>query len=151
MRRQRSVAVAVVGLITSISLYATAGEVPPKDGLALSVVIRMLEEQKVGIITDVEFDDGFWEVKVQTDTSWQKLYIDPHSGKETRRSISDDPDDTPPANAKALSEIVKQIEAGEIGAITEVEFDNGAWEVEIRSGGRTSKQRIDPVTGEPAS
>ena len=39
-----------------------AESVPPKDGKPLSQIIKSVEAQKAGIISEVEFDDGFWEL-----------------------------------------------------------------------------------------
>jgi hypothetical protein len=90
----------------------------------------------LGVFTSAELDDGWWEVKVCKAGACQKLYIDPTSGAEKRRRQADSHDELPPANARPLSAIVQSIEDRGLGAITEVEFDDGFWEVEFRKDGR---------------
>jgi len=58
-------------------------------------------------------------------------------------------DETPPANAKPLSTIIKTIEDRGFGTITEVEFEDGKWEVEVhQAGGKETEIHVDPVTGQ---
>lgn len=42
-------------------------ELPPSNVKTLSSIIQSLEERNPGVITGVEFDDGFWEVKLHKD------------------------------------------------------------------------------------
>ncbi|MDE2184185.1 MAG: PepSY domain-containing protein [Alphaproteobacteria bacterium] len=57
-------------------------------------------------------------------------------------------DETPPANAKPLSVIIKALEDQGYKTITEVSFDDGKWEVEIQqANGKEIEFAIDPVTG----
>ena len=59
-------------------------------------------------------------------------------------------DEEPPANARPLSEIIKTVEtqAGE-GRITEVEFDDGRWDIEVhRPGGKEDHIAVDAMTGQ---
>ncbi|GIL21301.1 MAG: PepSY domain-containing protein [Candidatus Jettenia sp.] len=72
----------------------------------------------------------------------------PKSGKEKRRKTDDSDDELPPANTKPLSAIVQSLEDRNQGVITNVEFDEGLWEVELREDGRKIKLYIDPKTGE---
>lgn len=128
---------------------AEAGEVAPPGSKPLSVIINAIEGQRLGVVTSAEFDDGWWEVKVcNAPTTCQKLYIDPKSGEEKRRRNAGSDDGMPSANAKPLSAIVQAIEARETGTITEVDFDRGFWEVELRRDGRRVRVDIDPRTGE---
>jgi hypothetical protein len=126
---------------------ASAGDIPPPGSRPLSSILSAVEAQKLGSISEAEFDDGRWEVKVCQAGACQKLYIDPRTGKETRRRKTDS-DDVPPPNAIPLSKIVQSVEARGLGIITEVEFDDGYWEVELRKDGRKIKLVLDPLTGE---
>lgn len=56
----------------------------------------------------------------------------------------------PPAGAKSLSEIIKKVETEWEGyMITEIEFDDDAWEVEAYGPeGEEIELEIDPMTGE---
>jgi uncharacterized membrane protein YkoI len=58
-------------------------------------------------------------------------------------------DETPPANAKPLSEIIKSVEDRHFGAITEVEFENGKWEIEVhQTGGKETEIHVDAISGQ---
>jgi hypothetical protein len=54
----------------------------------------------------------------------------------------------PPVDAKPLSEIVRMLEEMGYAPVTEIEFENGVWEVEALHYGRIVEIAIDPVTGE---
>lgn len=122
------------------------GELPPSGGKPLSTIIRSVEEQRLGSISEVEFDDGLWEVKVCNSGACQKLYIAPESGEEKRRRNTGS-DEIPPADAKPLSAIIKSIEDSGKGALTEIEFDDGLWKAELHNIDKKIKLKIDPRTG----
>lgn len=57
-------------------------EVPPANAKPLSVVIKALEDQGYKTISEVEFEDGKWEVEVQQDGGKEvELHVDPVSGQ----------------------------------------------------------------------
>lgn len=57
-------------------------------------------------------------------------------------------DETPPANAKPLSVIIKALEDQDYKTITEVSFDDGQWEIEIhQANGKEIEVHVDPVSG----
>jgi hypothetical protein len=57
----------------------------------------------------------------------------------------------PPEGSLPLSEIVASIEMAGHTAITEVEFEDGVWEVDFMVGGEAYELEIDPMTGEVLS
>jgi len=58
-------------------------------------------------------------------------------------------DETPPANAKPLSAVIKSVEDRHYGAITEAEFEDGKWEIEVhQTGGKEVEIHVDAVTGQ---
>ena len=58
-------------------------------------------------------------------------------------------DETPPPNAKPLSTIIKTVEDRNIGVITEVEFDDGKWEIEVhQAGGKEVEIHVDAISGQ---
>jgi hypothetical protein len=127
---------------------ALAGERPPTGSKPLSSILKSVEDQKIGSIAQAEFDDGSWKITVCGAAACQKLYLDPRSGKQKRRRKTD-AEATPPANAIALSATLQSIEAREPGAVvTEVEFDDGFWEIELRKGRQKIKLLADPMTGQ---
>jgi virulence-associated protein VagC len=70
-------------------------EIPPAGSMPISKIIQSVEAQGLGIITEFEFDDGFWEVKLRKDGRKVKLIIDPMTGESSvlsmkKRTLSDD-------------------------------------------------------------
>ena len=81
----RVIAIATV-LLGLTAAPASAGwfsdEVPPQDAKKLSEIIRMIEEQGLATITEVEFDDGAWKIEVhQPDGREINLKVDPRTGQ----------------------------------------------------------------------
>lgn len=91
-----------------------------------------------------------WEVKVCATDGCQKLYINPKSGKEKRRKRIGS-DEIPPTNVLILSTIIQSFEARKLGTITDVEFDEGFWDVELFKRGQGIELAIDSMTGEERS
>lgn len=143
----RSLLLGVSVFIATITITG-AGEIPPSGSKPLSAIIKSLEGQGLGVITDAEFDNGRWEVKVCKGHDWFDLYINPGSGEENHRKTAHADDELPPANTKPLSSIIQTLEGRNLGVITDVEFDNGFWEVKLRKDGMELKLAIDPRTGE---
>lgn len=57
-------------------------------------------------------------------------------------------DELPPANAKPLSEIIKAVEDKGSKTITDVEFDDGVWKIEVHQpDGKEVHIEIDPISG----
>jgi uncharacterized membrane protein YkoI len=58
-------------------------------------------------------------------------------------------DEAPPANAKPLSAIIKSVEDRHYGTITEVEFEDGKWEIEVhQAGGKEMEVHVDAISGQ---
>ncbi len=137
----------VFGLLLPALSVAGASELPPLDGIPLSIILKSVEEQKLGVIREADFDHGLWEVKVCDSSACQKLFIDPISGAEKGRRKADI-GEMPPANATPISVIVQSIEARRLGVIGEVEFEHGFWEIQLIKEGRKNKLYADPKSGE---
>ncbi|HSO23091.1 MAG TPA: PepSY domain-containing protein [Chondromyces sp.] len=56
--------------------------------------------------------------------------------------------EVPPEGALPLSEIIASLEVGAHVAIVEVEFEDGAWEIEYVVGDEVHEIHVDPMTGE---
>lgn len=136
-----------LGLLLAPLSGAGADELPPPGSKPLSAILKSVEDRRVGSISEVEFDDGLWEVRVCDAQACQELYLDPQTGEERRRTKQDS-DELPPANSMAISAIIQSVEARGLGAVTEVDFDEGSWKVELRKDGQEIKLYIDPMTGE---
>jgi len=58
-------------------------------------------------------------------------------------------DELPPANAKPLSAIIKTVEDRGYKVISEVEFEDGKWEVEVyQAGGKEIELPVDAISGQ---
>lgn len=135
------------GLLLAPLSGAGADELPPPNSKPLSAILKSVEDRRLGSISEVEFDDGLWEVKVCDAKACQELYLDPQTGEERRRT-KEDSDEMPLANAMPISAIIQSVEARGLGVVTEVDFDKGSWKVELRKDGQEIKLYIDPMTGE---
>ncbi len=133
-------------LLISLSI-ANAGETPPLGTKPLYTILKSVEDQKLGSISEAEFDDGLWEVKVGDAETCQKIYIDPRTGEEKRRRRTET-DELPPKNSLPISAVIQSVEARGLGIVTEFDYDNGFWAVDLRKDGRKIKLIVDPMTGE---
>lgn len=59
-------------------------EQPPANAMALSEILNDLENQDFGLIYDVEFDDGYWEIEAKREGTDVKIKIDPVTGEPKR-------------------------------------------------------------------
>lgn len=58
-------------------------------------------------------------------------------------------DEQPPANAKPLSTVIKNLEDKGMKTITEVSFDDGKWKIEVhQAGGKETTVRVDAMSGQ---
>lgn len=58
-------------------------------------------------------------------------------------------DETPPANAKPLSEIIKSLEDQGYTSVGRIKFDDNAWVIEVhQAGGREVELLVNPVSGQ---
>lgn len=113
-----------------------AGSLPPSSAKPLSAVLKALESQGYFAITDVDFDDGQWEIEALHDTVPVELHVNPQTAEIARKEREGRHDDLP-ADATPLSEIIKGLEDDGFVAIAEIDFDGTHWEIEAtRNGAR---------------
>lgn len=148
MRKQTAIGILTLFLSALFPLIPTVhgDDIPPPDSRPLSSILQSVEARQQGTITEAEFDDRMWEVKVCGRRDCQKLYLSPYSADEVRRKWTRS-DEIPPQGSIPLSAIVRSVEAQGLGTITEVEFDNGVWEVKLRKHRQKIKLAVDPITG----
>jgi len=132
-----------------------AGDVPAKDAKPLAEIVKTLEDRQLGMITEMEFDDGKWEGKVcKAPDTCLSLQLDARTGEETKRKTEKSKEDTPPAETAALSGILESMASKGLGTPIDVEWESeGYWEVEVLADGQKKKKKlkIDPVTGDVRS
>ena len=68
-------------LAISLAVTAIAGDKPPREAKPLSEIVQILERAGYGPFSEIEFDDGRWEVKVWRDNRKFELKVDPRSGE----------------------------------------------------------------------
>ena len=78
-------AIALIAVTAAVAL----GDKPPEGAKPLSEVIKSLEDQGYKPITDVELDDGKWEIEAYTKAGKRELKVDPVTGE----ILADRPDD----------------------------------------------------------
>jgi uncharacterized membrane protein YkoI len=128
--------------------YAAAAQAP--TGKPLREIVTMLERDGYAPITEVSLERGHWEVDAYNDGAAVELHVDPASGRVLARH-PDSGDPRPPANAKAFSQIVADVEAAGYTQITEASFKRQAWEIEAVRNGAKRELRVDVVTGKVLS
>lgn len=118
--------------------------------MSLPQIVERLEQDGYGPFSEISFDHGCWEMEVQRQNDSYEIKVEPESGKILAK-YHDDPDQLPPADAKLLSGILKQISDAGYVDIQEVGFERRYWEIEARMNDGTHEIRVDPLTGEVIS
>jgi uncharacterized iron-regulated membrane protein len=149
MRMKTIVNVMLVAAFSAgTSMAAFAAEPAAATGdMPLSAILQSAE--KSGRVVSVERERNRWEVLVCSRRgSCSELYLDPVTGRELRREREATFDRLPPADAKPLSTVVAALEQQNLGTITEIDFDDRLWEIDVLPGeGRRIELYVDPVTG----
>ena len=64
-------------------------------------------------------------------------------------TVENDIERMPPRDARPLSAIALSLEQRGLGGITDVEFDNRQWDVDVRNAqGQRAELKVDPMTAE---
>lgn len=128
---------------------ALAQEVPDSGTLPLSRILTTVEAGGARIVHSADWDRrGRWEVVScpgRTRICVEEV-IDATTGT-VRSSETEGVAILPPEGALPASAIATRVEALGIGQITDLDFDDRRWDVEVRSGTRRAEFRIDPMTG----
>ena len=143
MKHSNALMAAVIAL--SMSPFAFASDTPPAGSTPLSSILNANASADSTIVS-AEFDDGLWELEVCATNACEKVYVDPKTGKETRRRAIRN-QSRPAAGSVSIAQIAAQEEKGGNGTITEIEFDDGRWEVTLDRNGEDSKIWFDARTG----
>jgi hypothetical protein len=109
-------AVALAVSCLPILPHTAAAQAPV--GKALREIVTTLERDGYAPITEISLDRGRWEVDAYKDGAAIELHVDPASGRVLSQH-PDSGDPRPPANAKALSQILADVEAAGYTEITE--------------------------------
>lgn len=74
---------ASIGIVFSAST-ALAGDKPPADVKKLSEIVLILEKAGYDPISEIEFDDGHWEVDAYRDDKKIEVNVNPTTGEITK-------------------------------------------------------------------
>jgi hypothetical protein len=135
-------------LAVCLATPALAQEEVPAGAPPLSQILKTIEDGGARTVYSADLERRTWEVVScpARDRSCREDVIDVATGG-VRSSERETVWTLPPAGAKPASEIAAQVEALGIGQITDLEFDDRRWEIEVRNGVRRAEFRIDPMTG----
>jgi uncharacterized membrane protein YkoI len=126
------------------SIARTSGA-PVSDGVSLSSILEKVEAEQIGVVIEAEHEHGKWEIESCKPDGCTDIKFDAKTGAELKRKSEKSDDALPPEGAKPLSEIVKIFEDHHY-PITEIEFEDGVWEVYWIKDGRKVKSYLDPMT-----
>ncbi len=127
---------------------ALAQDVPEDGALPLSLILTMVEADGARIVYSADWHRRGWEVVScpgRTRICVEEV-IDAQTGA-VRSSEREGVSILPPVGALAASVIAGQVEQLNLGRITDLEFDDRRWEVEVRNGLRRAEFRIEPMSG----
>ncbi len=115
--------------------------------LSATQVRAALEQAGYRQITDLDFDDGFWEAEaVNSGSQRVELIIHPVSGAVLAERV----EGQPPSNSSLLSasQIHTILTSAGYRNIRELKFDDGFWEADATNpAGLRVELKIDPRTG----
>lgn len=129
----------------TLNSMARTGQAPTGTGVTLSSLLERVEAENIGVVIEAEHEQGKWEIESCTAKGCTDIKFDAKTGNEIKRKAEKSDDALPPEGAKPLSEVVKTFENHHY-AITEIEFEDGVWEVYWIKDGRKIKSYLDPIT-----
>jgi Peptidase propeptide and YPEB domain len=139
--------VAIISALLGFTLNGVArtGETPTSAGVTLSSLLEKVEAEQIGVIMEAEHEHGKWEIESCKSDACTDIKFDAVTGAELKRKTEKSDDALPPEGAKPLSAVVKTFEEHQY-PISEIEFEDGVWEVYWTKDGRKVKSYLDPIT-----
>jgi hypothetical protein len=126
----------LIGMIAAYSLYGLSflyADTPPRSAKPIAAVLELVTAGGYQSVTEISYDDGYWEVEALKGKAPVELHIDPKSG-EIVRERADGPHPQLPAGAKTLGDIITALEKAGYGQIGKIELEHNGWEAEARRG-----------------
>jgi hypothetical protein len=129
---------------------AMASSRPPPGSQPLSEILQRIEQSAKEVVVSAEFSSRSWEILACEGGGrhCREITVDSRTGKERRSSPESATEVLPPSNGKTASHIARSVEERQLGVITELEYDDPQWEVQVRSDRGRAKLYIDPVSAE---
>jgi len=82
MYRALPTVIVIATLLTSVAGFARdKDEIPPANAKRLSEIVKSIEAEGHTVITDIDFDDWIWIVRVYKSGFEYEIRVDPVSGK----------------------------------------------------------------------
>lgn len=138
---------AAVAAVAAVSTSLALANHPTAEDKPVVEIVQQLEKQGYGPFSEVDFDDGNWEVEVYKDDKAYELTVDGRSG-EILSEHRDDDASRPPRDAQPLSKILQALAKADYTRIHDVTFERRYWEVEAFRQGDKYELHVDPTTGE---
>jgi uncharacterized membrane protein YkoI len=138
--------VAVAAVSSSLAL----ADRPAADDKPIVEIVQQLEQQGYGPFSELDFDEGNWEVEVYKDDAAYELTVDGRSGKILSEH-RDDAEQRPPRDAQPLSQILHTLIKAGYTHVHDVSFERRYWEIEAFRQDAKYEIHVHPTTGEPIS
>jgi hypothetical protein len=110
--------------------------------LALSQLGRELERAGYEGVYEAEWTDGLWQFLAMGGGDLEVITLDPYTGQLlSRESLR-------PAPEMSFSTVINRIEKEGYTMISDVEFEDGVWEIEATKDGETAELVVEFVSGQ---
>lgn len=141
---------AAVAVLAATPVSMVLADRPTPGVLPMVVVVEQLEKQGYGPFSDIEFEDGLWEVEAYKDGAAYELAVDSRTGAILSEH-RDDAEHRPPQGALPLSQILRRLLKAGYTDIHDVSFERRYWEVEAYRPEGKRELHVHPMTGEVVS
>lgn len=141
---------AAVAVAAAASMSMVLAQAPAAGGKPIVEIIEQLEKQGYGPFSELDFDNGNWEVEVYKDDTAYELAIDGRSG-EILSEHRDDAEPRPPRDAQPLSKILHGLLKAGYTDIRDVSFERRYWEIEAFREDGKRELHVQPTTGDVIS
>jgi len=138
---------AVAAAIAAGWMSLAPADYPAADDKPIVEIVEQLEQQGYGPFSELDCDEGRWEVEVYKNDTAYELLIDGRSG-EIRSEHRDDPEPRPPRDAQPLSQILHALLDAGYTQIHDVSLERRYWEIEAFRQRSQRELHVHPVTGE---
>ncbi len=133
--------------IVAVSTSLVLADHPAADDKPIVEIVQQLEKQGYGPFSELDFDNGNWEIEVYKDDVAYELAVEGRSGKILSEH-RDDAEPRPPRDAQPLSQILHSLTKNGYTQIHDVSFERRYWEIEAFRQDLKYEIHVHPTTGE---
>jgi uncharacterized membrane protein YkoI len=137
-------------VIAAASVSIVLAKAPAAGVKPVVEITEQLEQQGYGPFSELDFDNGNWEVEVYKDDTAYELSVDGRSGKILSEH-RDDAEPRPPRDAQPLSKILHALLKAGYTDIRDVSFERRYWEIEAFRDDDKRELHVQPTTGDVIS